>query len=43
MAVRRAMARPLTGRIQSRVLSDGSLAFDVKIRNDWSSPGFVDT
>ncbi len=28
------MARPLTGRIQSRVLSDGSLAYDVKIRND---------
>ncbi len=28
------MPRPLTGRIQSRVLTDGSVAFDVKIRND---------
>jgi hypothetical protein len=28
------MARPLTGSVMSRVLADGSVAFDVKIRRD---------
>jgi hypothetical protein len=28
------MPRPLTGRVESRALIDGSQAFDVKIRND---------